>query len=338
MAKHKAPTQVTIAPTEEQSVFAAFVHRAWKPFAAISLVFIAVAVFSMLSEEQERDASQGNWDLLTSKLNLDLATGQLTANTEDIGSLRAPLSGTAVEPWAIYLSAVALAKEDDWSGAEAQLTDLAQEFPDHQLNQSKYEFDGADSPESLIEHFKRVVADQQAWGASHAELLSNPSVSEQAPRVRIVTDEGPILVGLYPDRAPKHCENFLKLCSEGFYDGVLFHRVIPSAIIQAGDPNTKEEDQSQWGQGGPGYTIETEKSGLFHFEGTLAAWKGSQEKESSGSQFFLTVADVHGLDEQCVAFGTILEGLENAHSIGAGEITPPDSPITPVKILSTEVL
>jgi len=338
MAKHKAPTQVTIAPTEEQSVFAALVHRAWKPFVAIALVFIAVSVFSMVSEKQDLEGDYADWNLLTEKLSLDLTTGELSASTEDIAGLRAPLKGGAAEPWAVYLSAVALAKDGDWSGAESQLASLESEFPKHPLNTGMYEFEGSDGAESLAQRFKRVVADQKSWAVTHPELIANPTLNESAPRVRIVTDEGAILVGLYPDRAPKHCENFLKLCKEGFYDGTLFHRVVPFALIQAGDPNTKNEDQSTWGNGGPGYTIESEESGLFHFEGSLAAAKKPQEQESSGSQFYLTVADVHGLDDQYVVFGSIIEGLENAVTIGEGEVTPPDSPITPVKILSTEVL
>lgn len=338
MAKHKAPTQVTIAPTEEQSAFAGFVHRAWKPFAAIALVFIAFSVFGMISDEQEVESNYADWNLLSTELSLDLTTGELSAETKDIAGLRSSIAGSAAEPWAVYLGAVALAKEGDWTGAESQLADLERDFPKHTLNTGMYEFDGADSTESLIQRFKRVVADQKAWEINHPELIANPSLAEGAPRVRIVTDEGPIVVGLYPGLAPKHCENFLKLCGEGFYDGTLFHRVVPSAIIQAGDPNTKTEDQSTWGNGGPGYTIESEKSGLYHFEGALAAAKKPQEQDSSGSQFYLTVADVHGLDDQYVVFGAILEGLENAVTIGEGEVTAPDSPIVPVKILSTDVL
>ncbi len=338
MSKHKAPTQVTIAPTEEESAFAGFVHRAWKPFLAISIAMIAVVAYSRVSADQDRAASHGHWDLLTSKFDLNLATGEIRAEASQATAALQPLAGTEVEPWAIYLSAVTMGRAGDWSGASAQLSTLQSKFPQHVLNKDLYEFQGSDKPESIAQYFARVVADQQAWASAHPELLANPAIAADAPRVKIVTDAGSIVVGLYPDRAPKHCENFLKLCSEGFYDGTLFHRVIPSTLIQAGDPNTKNEDQSLWGAGGPGYTIEKEESGLFHFKGTLAAARKGQEPESSGSQFYITVGDVHGLDEQYVAFGTVLEGLDVATTIGEGEVTPPDSPVDPIKILSTQIL
>ncbi len=112
------------------------------------------------------------------------------------------------------------------------------------------------------------------------------------PVVEIITNKGNMYVWLYDD-TPKHKENFLKLAREGFYDQTKFHRVIKDFMIQGGDPNSKDEKlKDQWGQGGPGYTIEAEISGShYHKKGVLAAARlGDQlnpERASSGSQFYI---------------------------------------------------
>lgn len=115
----------------------------------------------------------------------------------------------------------------------------------------------------------------------------------------IETDMGDIKVELY-DSTPEHKANFIKLANEGFYDGLLFHRVIDGFMIQGGDPDSKDAKPGQrLGGGGPGYTIPAE-IGAPHFKGTLcAARTNNPEKRSSGSQFYLT----HGspLSDQAIA-------------------------------------
>lgn len=336
MAKHKAPTQVTIAPTEEQSAFNGFVERTWKPFAAIAVALAAFIIWSQASSESEKQASFDSWDGLTSTLKLDLFTGAMEATSEDVASLSA--DGEA-GPWALYLAAVAHAKDRNWEEASSAIQRLQQEYPDHQLNTDKYEFDGADQPLSMAGNFARIASAQAAWASEHPQLVANPDLPADAPKVRINTAEGPIVVGLYTDRAPKHCENFLKLCREGFYDGTKIHRILPGRIIQGGDPNTKPDgDEALIGQGGPGYSIEEELTGLFHFEGVLAAARKPGETESSGSQFYISMGPVHEFDENYVVYGRVVEGLEIVKAIGEGEVDPPDRPRNMVELTSTEVL
>lgn len=111
-------------------------------------------------------------------------------------------------------------------------------------------------------------------------------------KVRISTTLGDIIVRLY-DETPKHRDNFLKLASEGYYNGTLFHRVIKDFMIQGGDPDSKGAPAGQQlGVGGPGYTIEAEiNPALFHKRGTLAAARQGDEvnpeRRSSGSQFYI---------------------------------------------------
>jgi cyclophilin family peptidyl-prolyl cis-trans isomerase len=116
--------------------------------------------------------------------------------------------------------------------------------------------------------------------------------TKKYPIVEIVTPKGNMYVWLYDD-TPKHRDNFLKLAKEGFYDQTKFHRIIKDFMIQGGDPMSKTDSlKDQWGQGGPGYTLEAEiKDNHYHKKGMLAAArlgdKVNPEKASSGSQFYI---------------------------------------------------
>ncbi|MBK7642652.1 MAG: peptidylprolyl isomerase [Planctomycetes bacterium] len=170
-------------------------------------------------------------------------------------------------------------------------------------------------------------------------MFANPEPPADSPKVRIKTDKGDIVVALYAKEAPKHVENFLKLCREGFYNGIKFHRVMKGFMIQSGDPNSKTEDRATWGQGGPGYKVDREENKLHHFAGYLAAAKQGGDAQSSGSQFYITTADRLNLDGNYVVFGKVLEGMDVAHSIEDSEIDPAtaDRPLHPAAIVSTEV-
>lgn len=132
--------------------------------------------------------------------------------------------------------------------------------------------------------------------------------------VKIEMENGDIMKGeLYPEIAPKTVENFIKLVEEGFYDGLIFHRVIPGFMIQGGCPQGT-------GMGGPGYSIEGEfsangfKNDLKHERGVLSMAR-AMDPNSAGSQFFIMVADSPHLDGQYAAFGKIIEGMEAADAI-----------------------
>lgn len=132
--------------------------------------------------------------------------------------------------------------------------------------------------------------------------------------VKIEMENGDIMRGeLYPDIAPKTVENFEKLVNDGFYDGLIFHRVIPGFMIQGGCPKGD-------GTGGPGWEIEGEftlngfKNDLKHTKGVLSMAR-TMMPNSAGSQFFIMVEDAPHLDGQYAAFGKITEGLEVADAI-----------------------
>lgn len=132
--------------------------------------------------------------------------------------------------------------------------------------------------------------------------------------VRIEMENGDVMRGeLYPDIAPKTVENFVKLVEDGFYDGLIFHRVIPGFMIQGGCPDGT-------GTGGPGWNIEGEftangfQNDLKHERGVMSMAR-AMAPDSAGSQFFIMVADSPHLDGQYAAFGKIVEGMEAADTI-----------------------
>lgn len=151
--------------------------------------------------------------------------------------------------------------------------------------------------------------------------------------VTLTTKFGDIKIKLY-DETPKHRDNFLKHVNSGFYNGTTFHRVIPNFMIQGGDPNTKDKssDKSTHGTGGPGYTVPAEiNPNLKHYRGAVAAARlGDQvnpKKESSGSQFYIAVADIHFLDNNYTVFGEVIEGMEVADKIVNQKRDQRDNPL-----------
>lgn len=172
-------------------------------------------------------------------------------------------------------------------------------------------------------------------------LAFDPTQLQDEPIFKIVTTQGTITVKLYAD-TPLHRDNFVKLASEKFFDGILFHRVINGFMIQAGDPLTKDpEKAAQYGTGGPGYTIPAEfVQEHRHIKGALAAARRGDAanplKESSGSQFYIvqnpeTCAQ---LDGQYTVFGETIEGIEVIDKIAAIPTDGRDRPTRDVKIVS----
>lgn len=141
------------------------------------------------------------------------------------------------------------------------------------------------------------------------------------------TSMGKITIELFSDVAPNHVENFKKLSRSGFYDGTTFHRVIPGFMIQGGDPNSKDDDRSNDGRGGPGYTVDAEFSDIKHVRGVVSMARSS-DPNSAGSQFFIVVRDSTHLDGQYTAFGKVIEGMDAVDQIVS---TPRDARDNPIK-------
>lgn len=221
---------------------------------------------------------------------------------------------------------------------------------------------------------KTDVAKQQAEPKEMAANVENNKENETAPlgqKVLLSTSLGNMTILLY-DETPLHRDNFIKLVNEGFYDGLLFHRVIPDFMIQGGDPNSKNAKPGQMlGSGGPGYTIKAEiLSELYHKKGALAAARlGDQQnpqRNSSGSQFYIvqgkkytpqelnnvirhtgaaytadqintyqTIGGTPDLDTQYTVFGEVIEGMEVIDKIAAVKTVAPNRPSEDVKMKIT---
>lgn len=174
-------------------------------------------------------------------------------------------------------------------------------------------------------------------------LAFNPAQLPEEPLFEIKTNMGTITVKLYSD-TPKHRDNFVKLTSERFYDGILFHRIIKGFMIQTGDPLTKDPaNKAKFGTGGPedGHEIPAEiVPGHSHIKGALAAArKGDQAnpmKNSSGSQFYIVEnpeACKH-LDGEYTIFGETVSGFDVIDKIAAVQTDSRDCPLQEVKIIS----
>ncbi len=166
----------------------------------------------------------------------------------------------------------------------------------------------------------------------------DPSRIEEMKRVRgvIHTRLGDITLKFFPESAPNHVHNFIRLAGEGFYDGTTFHRVIPGFMIQGGDPLTKTADRSRHGTGGPGYRLKAEFNDRSHKRGTLSMAR-SRHPDSAGSQFFICVADAPHLDRQYTVFGTVVGGMETVDAIVSQPKDARDNPKTPIK-MDVEIL
>jgi len=143
----------------------------------------------------------------------------------------------------------------------------------------------------------------------------------------IQTRFGDISIEFYPDAAPKTVENFIKLVKSGFYDGLVFHRIVPGFVIQGGDPNTKNAaSRSTWGTGGPGWTVKAEFNKNKHSRGALSMAR-SQDPNSAGSQFFIVLKDSSFLDGQYTVFGRVTAGMDSVDKIAALKRDSADAPL-----------
>lgn len=139
------------------------------------------------------------------------------------------------------------------------------------------------------------------------------------PTVTIETNHGTIEAEMYMDQAPETAGNFIKLAKDGFYDGVIFHRVIEGFMIQGGDPTGT-------GRGGPGYTIDDEfAEDLSHTEAGLFSMANAGPN-TGGSQFFITLAATPWLDGKHAIFGKVTDGMDVVEKIGKIDTGPQDRP------------
>ncbi|MEJ2567562.1 MAG: peptidylprolyl isomerase [candidate division WOR-3 bacterium] len=155
--------------------------------------------------------------------------------------------------------------------------------------------------------------------------LDQVEKAKQSDDIMIIeTNLGEIQIGLFRDEAPANVDNIVKLVDKGFYNGTTFHRVIPGFVIQGGDPNSKDNDPSNDGYGGPGYYVKDEISkDLKHLEGTVALAKAADDQ--NGSQFYICLGRLNALDGKNVTMKKVYmkeaETAETADTLEAEDTT-----------------
>jgi len=179
----------------------------------------------------------------------------------------------------------------------------------------------------------------QSEGNTTKKSEENADYSSKVKENPIVTitmnDDKKIVIELEPSIAPNTVANFISLAKKGFYDGLIFHRVIPDFMIQGGDPSGN-------GTGGPDYSIEGEfssndfKNDLKHERGVISMAR-SNDPNSAGSQFFIMVKDTSQLDGEYAAFGKVIEGMETVDAIAAAERDGADKPLKDQQMKKVEV-
>jgi len=173
-------------------------------------------------------------------------------------------------------------------------------------------------------------------GETKTAYINDDSIGKEYPVAIITMESGDeIQIELYPETAPITVKNFISLMSQGFYDGLNFHRVVPGFVIQGGDPNGD-------GTGGSEKNIKGEflkngvKNDILHTKGTLSMAR-SDHPDSASSQFFIVLEDTHYLNGEYTAFGRVIQGMDMLDQIANVETDENDKPIIPQVIKSIKV-
>lgn len=150
------------------------------------------------------------------------------------------------------------------------------------------------------------------------------------PTAVFETTEGTFTAELYAERAPRTVANFVKLARDGFYDGIIFHRVIEDFMIQGGDPDGT-------GLGGPGYTIDDEFHDELRHDSPGILSMANAGPNTGGSQFFITLAATPWLDDRHAVFGKVTSGMDVVDAIGSTDTDASDRPIDDVRMASVTI-
>jgi peptidyl-prolyl cis-trans isomerase B (cyclophilin B) len=175
------------------------------------------------------------------------------------------------------------------------------------------------------------IAPAYSEKSRHRNFTKQEIETMKEKKAVINTKFGEITLKFLPEVAPNHVNSFIELASGGFYNGTTFHRLVPGFVIQGGDPNTKSDDRSTHGMGGPGYNLKAEFSKLPHKRGTLSMARAA-DPDSAGSQFFICVEDTPFLDGQYTIFGEVVDGMDVVDQIVSQPRDPRDNPVDRIEM------
>lgn len=244
--------------------------------------------------------------------------------------------------------------EDDLNGNNGKVNPtnkikVGQEYvKNSEASQKDNEIQQLEQAISQVEH-ERQLKEESVKKEEVPEVPEVPEVKEHTDiekelltyadkytKANIKTSYGDIKVTFYAAEAPLAVGNFIKLAESGFYDELKFHRVISGFMIQGGDPNSKDENWEDDGQGGPGYTFRDESTGHQLIKGSLAM--ANSGKDTNGSQFFIVTAEsTPHLDGKHTNFGEVVEGMDIVEQIEKVRINEKDHPTQDVVIEGVEL-
>ncbi|MGY5142639.1 MAG: peptidylprolyl isomerase [Nitrosopumilus sp.] len=175
-----------------------------------------------------------------------------------------------------------------------------------------------------------------SFGQTYEPNINSAGIID--PVVIIETNLGRLVISFFPDDAPNHVMNFIKLSQFGYYENTLFHRIIPGFMIQGGDPNTIDGEQNSWGMGGPDEKLNAEFNSIKHNRGIVSMAR-AQDPNSAGSQFFIVHKDSNFLDEQYTVFGRLItdESFRTLDKIASIPTDERDRPLNPEQVRITKV-
>jgi peptidyl-prolyl cis-trans isomerase B (cyclophilin B) len=179
-----------------------------------------------------------------------------------------------------------------------------------------------------------LIANVMAEGPRHKSFKDEEVARMTKTKAIIETSLGKIELKFFPDVAPNHVDNFIQLSKKGFYDGVIFHRVIPDFMIQGGDPKSKSHNKAGHGTGGPGYTLKAEFNKMPHKRGALSMAR-MRDPDSAGSQFFICVKASPFLDGKYTVFGEVVKGMDVADKTVSQQRDKRDNPLERVEMKIT---
>jgi peptidyl-prolyl cis-trans isomerase A (cyclophilin A) len=162
-----------------------------------------------------------------------------------------------------------------------------------------------------------------------------------APRAYVATSKGTFVIELAQEEAPRLVDAFLNLTAHSFYDGTRFHRLVRDSFIQGGDPNSRTEDRSGWGFGGPGYALPDEFNAALRHDAPGTVSMATPGIDAVGSQFFVTLGPAPSLDDRFPVIGYVVAGMDVVRAIGAGAIVgggADGQPVDPVTIAHITVV
>jgi peptidyl-prolyl cis-trans isomerase B (cyclophilin B) len=163
------------------------------------------------------------------------------------------------------------------------------------------------------------LATELASAATTPPLHVSPVRLAGNERAVIDTDKGVMEIAFYANRAPNTVAAFIELANSGYFDGTKFHRVIQGELIQGGDPFSRSDD-ARTGTGGPGWRLAAEFNSVPHEAGTVAMARTDEGPDTAGSQFYIALRPLPGLDGEYTVFGQLVKGLDVANRITAGTV------------------